>query len=75
MADSNEDTGPTQITTTTALLVLATIFLFLRFWARYFVTANYGLDDWLLVAGLVSAKQCMLPLPAGNPGEHGVDSL
>ncbi|KAG8164548.1 hypothetical protein KVR01_006466 [Diaporthe batatas] len=53
-ADANENTGPTQITTTTILLVLSTIFVILRFWARHFVTAQYGTDDWLIVAGLVS---------------------
>lgn len=53
-ADASENTGPTQITTTTILLVLATIFVVLRFWARHYVAATYGLDDWLIVAGLVS---------------------
>lgn len=52
--DASEDTGPTQITTTTILLVLATIFVVLRFWARHYVAAKYGPDDWLIVAGLVS---------------------
>lgn len=53
-ADASENTGPTQITTTTILLVLATIFVILRFWARHYVAARYGPDDWLIVAGLVS---------------------
>lgn len=52
--DASEDTGPTQITTTTILLVLATVFVILRFWARHYVAAKYGLDDWLIVAGLIS---------------------
>lgn len=49
-----QDTGPEQTTTTTVLLVLATIFVALRFWARWNVAARYGIDDWLIVAGLVS---------------------
>lgn len=52
--DASENTGPTQISTTTILLVLATIFVILRFWARHYVAARYGPDDWLIVAGLVS---------------------
>lgn len=52
--DASENTGPTQITTTTILLVLATVFVVLRFWARHYVAATYGIDDWLIVAGLVS---------------------
>lgn len=52
--DPSENTGPTQISTTTILLVLATIFVVLRFWARHYVAAKYGPDDWLIVAGLVS---------------------
>lgn len=53
-ADASENTGPTQISTTTILLVLSTLFVILRFWARHYVAATYGLDDWLIVAGLVS---------------------
>lgn len=52
--DASENTGPTQISTTTILLVLATVFVILRFWARHYVAAQYGPDDWLIVAGLVS---------------------
>ena len=39
--------------TTTALLVLATAFVGLRFWARYLNRASYGSDDWMMVAALV----------------------
>lgn len=49
-----DDSGPEQITTTTILLVLSTVFVGLRFWARHNVAAKYGLDDWLIVAGQVS---------------------
>ncbi|KAH8704443.1 hypothetical protein GQ44DRAFT_743684 [Phaeosphaeriaceae sp. PMI808] len=38
---------------TTVLLVLATLFVCLRFWARYISLARYGADDWLIVAALV----------------------
>lgn len=51
---TSENSGPTQISTTTVLLVLATVFVGLRFWARWNVAAKYGLDDYLIVAGLVS---------------------
>lgn len=52
-----QDTGPEQNTTTTILLVLSTVFVILRFWARYNVAAKYGLDDFLIVAGLVSTTR------------------
>lgn len=52
--DASENTGPTQVSTTTVLIVLATLFVCLRFWARWNVAARYGLDDYLIVAGLVS---------------------
>ncbi|KAH7118463.1 hypothetical protein EDB81DRAFT_701539 [Dactylonectria macrodidyma] len=39
--------------TTTALLVLATAFVGLRFWARYLNRASYGSDDWMMVAALM----------------------
>ncbi|KAH7124667.1 hypothetical protein EDB81DRAFT_699079 [Dactylonectria macrodidyma] len=39
--------------TTTALLILATAFVGLRFWARYLSRASYGSDDWMMVAALV----------------------
>ncbi|KAH7394680.1 hypothetical protein BKA66DRAFT_523153 [Pyrenochaeta sp. MPI-SDFR-AT-0127] len=40
---------------TTVLLVLATLFVCLRFWARYISLARYGFDDWMIVAALVRA--------------------
>lgn len=60
--DETEDTGPTQISTTTILLVLSTVFVVLRFWARHYVAAKYGPDDWLIVAGLVSCAVPTVPL-------------
>lgn len=42
MAES-ANTGPKQVSTTTILLVLATIFVALRFWARFNVAAKHGL--------------------------------
>lgn len=56
-SDEYEDSGPTQVGTTTTLLVLATIFVGLRFWARWTIAARYGLDDWLIVAGLVRSNK------------------
>lgn len=60
-ADASENTGPTQISTTTILLVLSTVFVILRFWARHYVAAQYGIDDWLIVAGLVSLVSILVP--------------
>ncbi|WQF75520.1 hypothetical protein CDEST_00534 [Colletotrichum destructivum] len=52
LQDPLADKGPEQTTTTTVLLVLATIFVALRFWARWSVGFKYGLDDWFMVVGL-----------------------
>ncbi|KAK8009928.1 hypothetical protein PG990_008893 [Apiospora arundinis] len=51
--DLTEDQGPHQSATTTALLVLATFFVGLRFWARHLKSFAYASDDWLLIAALV----------------------
>ncbi|TDZ18583.1 Satratoxin biosynthesis SC1 cluster protein 4 [Colletotrichum sidae] len=51
--DPLADRGPELSGTTTALLVLATVFVGLRFWARWTVGFNYGLDDWAMVVGLI----------------------
>ncbi|KAM5347751.1 hypothetical protein ACJ41O_007575 [Fusarium nematophilum] len=52
--DLKADMGPSLRGTTTALLVLATLFTGLRFWARYAVRASFGSDDWSVVGALVS---------------------
>lgn len=73
-ADASENIQPTQISTTTILLVLATIFVVLRFWARHYVAATYGLDDWLIVAGLVSRgprDRCAGGRICANPRSSG----
>ncbi|KAK7957754.1 hypothetical protein PG996_010799 [Apiospora saccharicola] len=51
--DVYEDQGPHQSATTTALLVLATFFVGLRFWARYLKSAGFALDDYMVVGALV----------------------
>ncbi|OHW93605.1 integral membrane protein [Colletotrichum incanum] len=53
LEDPLADRGPELSGTTTVLLVLATVFVGLRFWARWTVGFKYGLDDWFMVAGLV----------------------
>ncbi|KAF9875567.1 integral membrane protein [Colletotrichum karsti] len=53
ITDPLADRGPELSGTTTALLVLATVFVGLRFWARWTVGFNYGLDDWFMVVGLI----------------------
>lgn len=65
---SDENTGPTQVSTTTVLLVLSSIFVCLRFWARWNVAAKYGLDDYLIVAGLVSRSSL---ITCQQPTDHG----
>ncbi|OJD32276.1 uncharacterized protein BKCO1_3900088 [Diplodia corticola] len=47
------DKGPGLEATTTALLVLATFFVFLRFAARFKRGLTYGPDDWLMVVALL----------------------
>ncbi|KAF4957363.1 hypothetical protein FSARC_11325 [Fusarium sarcochroum] len=39
-------------TATTVVLVLAAVFVVLRFWARY-VRVGFGADDWMTIAALV----------------------
>nr|XP_036578222.1 uncharacterized protein CTRU02_11723 [Colletotrichum truncatum]KAF6785423.1 integral membrane protein [Colletotrichum truncatum] len=53
LQDPLADRGPELSGTTTALLVLATVFVGLRFWARWTVGFHYGLDDWFMVVGLL----------------------
>ncbi|KAK1674509.1 hypothetical protein BDP55DRAFT_176661 [Colletotrichum godetiae] len=53
LEDPLADRGPELSGTTTALLVLATVFVGLRFWARWTVGFHYGLDDWFMVVGLI----------------------
>lgn len=50
---------------TTVLLILATLFVCLRFWARYIHRARYGADDWMIVAALVRVADLMI-LPSLN---------
>jgi hypothetical protein len=49
------DAGPRLRNTTTALLVLAFVFVALRLAARVKRGLNYGADDWMIVVSLVSA--------------------
>jgi hypothetical protein len=48
------DTSSEHIRITTALLVLATAFVGLRFLARYTHGAGFAKDDWACIAALVS---------------------
>lgn len=56
------DKGPGLEAITTALLVLATVFVLLRFAARFKRGLTYGPDDWLIVVSLV-----LLLLYLGTP--------
>lgn len=51
--ESIPDKGGELSRTTTLLLAFATLFVGLRFWARYISNAGYGADDWMIVAALV----------------------
>lgn len=53
MNSEMSDPGPSLRGTTTALLVLAFIFVVLRFAARYKRGLTYGADDWMIVVSLV----------------------
>jgi hypothetical protein len=47
------DQAPGLRATLTVLLVLATLFVILRFCARYRSGLNYGWDDWMILVSLV----------------------
>ncbi|KAJ4287561.1 hypothetical protein N0V90_012264 [Kalmusia sp. IMI 367209] len=47
------DEGPSLRATTTALLVLAFLFVVLRFAARFKRGLDYGADDWMIVVSLL----------------------
>jgi hypothetical protein len=49
------DRGPELRDTTTALLILAFVFVALRFIARSKRGLSYGADDWMIVVSLVCA--------------------
>lgn len=49
------DRGPELRDTTTALLILASVFVVLRFIARAKRGLSYGPDDWMIVVSLVRA--------------------
>ncbi|KAJ2904777.1 hypothetical protein MKZ38_007133 [Zalerion maritima] len=52
--DESADRSAELEGTTTALLILATVFVGLRFYARYLHGAKYGMDDWMIVGALVT---------------------
>lgn len=59
------DPAPKLRNTTTALLVLALVFVALRFAARFKRGLTYGADDWMIVVSLVrlSCISTILHLP------------
>lgn len=42
------------ISLTATFLVFGLLSVVFRFWARYTTAANFGADDWLIIAGLAS---------------------
>lgn len=72
----DENRGSFALSRTTAMLVLATICVVLRFWCRTVRGAKYASDDWVLLAALV----CPLPIPVSefsraNIGDSDVSSM
>jgi hypothetical protein len=61
----NSDKAPTLRAALTALLVLATFFVGLRFCARYKSGLTYGWDDWLILLSLVSRHLSCVHSPGG----------
>ncbi|KAH6973233.1 hypothetical protein EDB80DRAFT_596024 [Ilyonectria destructans] len=49
----DDDRGSELRVTTTILLILAPVFVALRFWARCYTVAGYGSDDWMMVFALI----------------------
>ncbi|CUS06728.1 unnamed protein product [Tuber aestivum] len=49
--------GPLLFAVVFPLLPLSTLFVCLRFYCRYFIVQNVGLDDWIMLVALVSAWQ------------------
>lgn len=50
----DESNAPFNIRVTTTLLLLATLFVGLRFLARHMKNISYGPEDWTCLAALVS---------------------
>ncbi|KAH8660374.1 hypothetical protein BX600DRAFT_551782 [Xylariales sp. PMI_506] len=76
MSRDELNNGPGLENTTTALLVLATLFVALRFWARYSAVAQYGADDWMAVAallGVFAAGGINYAMISHGLGRHATD--
>lgn len=55
----DESNAPFNIRVTTTLLLLATLFVGLRFLARHIKNIPYGPEDWICLAALVSSRSCI----------------
>ncbi|KAI1453646.1 hypothetical protein F4805DRAFT_461551 [Annulohypoxylon moriforme] len=67
--------GGGSVTTTMAIcgvvIVLAIIFVGLRFYIRFFTRAGLGYDDWLILLGVVTILITMVLLLVGNTIDPG----
>lgn len=50
----NYNEGPTVLRTSIAVTVLASLVVALRLWARKIKKLAFGLDDWIILAAMVS---------------------
>jgi hypothetical protein len=48
-----DDLGPTLVVVSAIFIGMTTVAVALRFWVRIKMQKRFGLDDWLLVTGLV----------------------
>lgn len=54
--EHNGDVKWSLVSLTVAFLSVALLSVVFRFWARYTTAAKFGVDDWLIVAGLASCS-------------------
>lgn len=56
-----EDTGPTVIATASMMIILCTVFVGLRYYARYLTSAEFGAEDMLIpFAWLAEVGLCVV---------------
>jgi hypothetical protein len=72
----NEYSGNILVARSVSIIVLTTLFLALRFYAKRFSAAKLGLDDGLLVAAyVVDLGMCALGIGECLPGGGGLSRM
>ncbi|KAF2641292.1 hypothetical protein P280DRAFT_398855 [Massarina eburnea CBS 473.64] len=70
----NEDIGPTIIATASLIILSCTVFMCLRYWARYLTSTPFGVEDILIpIAWFATVNLCVVGLvmvKAGGTGRH-----